>query len=150
MVLLDLLQSRARLAATVAELRKRGHAVIVASSSADLDPVQTIRAGAGGCLSRQAEGDELLTAIKVVASGRSYVSAPVGNLLKTPLISPNGNRRFCDSSRTARRTGKSPADSASARTPSIRISTGGGEKTGTRRRSDLTRLAIERGLVDAA
>jgi DNA-binding NarL/FixJ family response regulator len=149
-VLLDLLQSRARLAATVGELRKRGHAVIVASSSAEIDPVQMIRAGAGGCLSRQAEGDELLTAIRVVASGRSYVSAPVGNLLKnTPHFTEreqeilqllaNGatDREIACQLRISTNTVHSHLD---------RI----GEKTGTRRRSDLTRLAIEHGLIDGA
>ena len=55
-VLMDLQQWPPRFAATVADLRKRGHALIVTSSSAQLDAAQVIRAGAGGYLSRQAEG----------------------------------------------------------------------------------------------
>jgi hypothetical protein len=45
------------------------------------------------CLSRQVEGDELLTAIRVVGSGRSYVSAPAGCLLEK---SPNFTGREQD------------------------------------------------------
>src|SRR5258708_2305298 len=69
-VLMDLQQSPTRLTATVAKLRERGHAVIVVSSSPRIDAVQVIQAGASGYLSRQAEGDELLTAIRVVLQGR--------------------------------------------------------------------------------
>ncbi|PAZ10589.1 LuxR family transcriptional regulator [Streptomyces sp. SA15] len=147
-VLMDLQQSPPRLAATVAELRKRGHAVIVASSCAQIDAAQMIRAGAGGYLSRQAEGDELLTAIRVVGSGRSYVSAPAGHLLEK---SPNFTDREQDILRLVVKgaTDKEIADKLCISKHTVqshldRI----GEKTGYRRRSDLTRLAIEYGLVD--
>jgi len=147
-VLMDLQQPPPRLAATVAELRKRGHAVIVMASSAQIGAAQVIRAGAGGYLSRQAEGDELLTAIRVVGSGRSYVSAPAGYLLeKSPhftdreqdilrlIVNGATDREIADKLCISKHTVQSHLD---------RI----GEKTGYRRRFDLTRLAIEYGLTD--
>ncbi|WP_230885468.1 response regulator transcription factor [Streptomyces spinoverrucosus] len=149
-VLMDLRQPPQRLAATVAELRKRGHAVIVASSATEIDAMEIIRAGAGGCLDRQAEGEELLTAIRVVGSGRSYVSAPIDALLKrTPHFTgreqeilrllANGatDQEIAAELRISKHTVHSHLD---------RI----GEKTGTRRRPDLTRLAVEQGLTEEA
>ncbi|MFF4797065.1 response regulator transcription factor [Streptomyces sp. NPDC001351] len=146
-VLMDLQQSPPRLAATVAELRERGHAVIVTSSAAQIDAAQAIRAGAGGYLSRQAEGEELLTAIRVVGSGRSYVSAPAGYLLEESphftdreqdilrlVVSGATDQEIADKLCISKHTVQSHLD---------RI----GEKTGYRRRSDLTRLAIEYGLT---
>lgn len=146
-VLMDLQQSPPRLAATVAELRERGHAVIVTSSAARIDAAQAIRAGAGGYLSRQAEGEELLTAIRVVGSGRSYVSAPADHLLEE---SPHFTDREQDILRlvVVGATDQEIADKLCISKHTVqshldRI----GEKTGHRRRSDLTRLAIEYGLT---
>lgn len=147
-VLMDLQQSAPRLAATVAKLRKRGHAVIVVSSSPRIDAVQVIREGASGYLSREAEEEEVLTAIRVVGSGRSYVCAPASHLLgRSP--------RFTDREQEVLRllaNGATDLEIASQLSISKhtvqshldRI----GEKTGTRRRSDLTRLAVEHGLTD--
>jgi DNA-binding NarL/FixJ family response regulator len=147
-VLMDLQQSAPRLAAAVAKLRKRGHAVIVVSSSPRIDAVQVIREGASGYLSREAEEEEVLTAIRVVGSGRSYVCAPASHLLgRSP--------RFTDREQEVLRllaNGATDLEIASRLSISKhtvqshldRI----GEKTGTRRRSDLTRLAVEHGLTD--
>ncbi|MFI5683245.1 response regulator transcription factor [Streptomyces sp. NPDC051636] len=149
-VLMDLQQSPAAVAAAVAELRERGHAVIVVSSSPQVDAVRVIRAGASGYLSRQAEGEELLTAIRIVGSGHSYVCAPAGYLLRR---SPH----FTDREREVLGLlANGATDQEIAR--QLRISTHTvhshldriGEKTGSRRRSDLTRLAIEHGLTDRA
>ncbi|MFF7262113.1 LuxR C-terminal-related transcriptional regulator [Streptomyces sp. NPDC008159] len=149
-VLVDFQQQGRRLASAVAELRERGHAVVVVSSSAQTDAVRVIRAGAGGYVSRQAEGDELLTALRVVAAGRCYVSAPASHLLKeTPRLTDREQEilgllahgatddEIACRLRISKHTVHSHLD---------RI----GEKTGTRRRFDLTRLAIEHGFTDRA
>ncbi|MFF2503446.1 LuxR C-terminal-related transcriptional regulator [Streptomyces sp. NPDC058067] len=146
-VLMDLQQSPPMLAATVAELRERGHAVIVTSSAVGIDAAQVIRAGADGYLSRQAEGDELLTAIRVVGSGRSYVSAPAGYLREK-------STHFTDREQEILRliaNGATDSEIAeklciSKHTVQSHLDRIGG-KTGYRRRSDLTRLAIENGLT---
>ncbi|WP_286256026.1 LuxR C-terminal-related transcriptional regulator [Streptomyces graminofaciens] len=149
-VLMDLQESGPRLAAVVAELRARGHAVVVVSSSPRIDAVRVIRAGAGGYVSRQAEGEELLTAIRVVGAGRCYVSASAGCLLEE---SP----RFTDREQDVLRLlANGATDHEIAHR--LRISKHTvhshldriGEKAGTRRRFDLTRLAIEHGLTDRA
>ncbi|MFF4394132.1 LuxR C-terminal-related transcriptional regulator [Streptomyces sp. NPDC001480] len=147
-VLMDLQEPPAALTAAVADLRERGHAVIVVSSSPQIDAVRVIRAGASGYLSRHAEGEELLTAIRCVGSGRGYVSVPAGHLLRT---SPH----FTDREREVLGLLAGGAtDQEIARRLSISTHTVHshldriGEKTGSRRRSDLTRLAIEHGLTD--
>ncbi|GHH88609.1 response regulator transcription factor [Streptomyces capitiformicae] len=148
-VLMDLQQSAPRLAAAVAKLRRQGHAVIVVSSSPRVDAVQVIREGASGYLSRQAEGEEVLTAIRAVGSGRSYVCAPAGQLL-------GPSPRFTDREQEILRL---VADGATDHEIAARLRISKhtvqshldriGEKTGSRRRSDLTRLAVESGLTDA-
>ncbi len=80
-VLMDLQESAPRLVAAVTKLCRRGHAVLVVSSSPRIDAVQVIQAGASGFLSRRAEPDEMLRAIRTVGSGRSYVSGPTSDLL---------------------------------------------------------------------
>jgi DNA-binding NarL/FixJ family response regulator len=147
-VLMDLQQSPTRLTATVAKLRERGHAVIVVSSSPRIDAVQVIQAGASGYLSRQAEGDELLTAIRVVGSGSSYVSAPASHLLRR---SPHFTDREQEILRLLA-NGATDQEIAcllciskhTVQSHLDRI----GEKTGSRRRPDLTRLAVEYGITD--
>ncbi|MET8166446.1 response regulator transcription factor [Streptomyces sp. NPDC005329] len=146
-VLMDLQQSAPRLAATVTKLRRRGHSVLVVSSSPHLDAVRAIQAGASGYLSRQAEAHEMLTAIRTVGSGRSYVSAPAGHLM-------GPSPRFTDREQEILRllaNGSTDHEIAAALGISKhtvhshldRI----GEKTGSRRRPDLTRIAVEQGLT---
>ncbi|MFI7500164.1 LuxR C-terminal-related transcriptional regulator [Streptomyces sp. NPDC049687] len=147
-VLMDLQQSGPRLAATVTTLRRRGHAVLVVSSSPRLDAVQVIQAGASGYLSRQAEPNEVLTAIRTVGSGRSYVSAPASQLVER---SP----RFTDREREILRLlAHGATDHEIAAELGISKHTVQshldriGEKTGSRRRPDLTRIAVEQGLTE--
>ncbi|UFR04613.1 response regulator transcription factor [Streptomyces sp. Go40/10] len=146
-VLMDLQQPLAQLTATVAELRERGHAVIVTASSVRIDALQAIRAGASGFLSRQAEAEELLTAIRVVASGRHYLSASVDSLLEQPRHLTGREQdilRLVASGATDDEIASRLSISKyTVRSHLDRI----GEKTGSRRRSDLTRMAIENGLT---
>ncbi|MFF4626387.1 LuxR C-terminal-related transcriptional regulator [Streptomyces griseorubiginosus] len=148
-VLVDLQQSAPSLAAVVAELRGRGHAVLVVSSSPQVDAVQVIQAGASGYLSRQVGAEELLTAIRAVGAGDGYVSAPAGHLLGQ---SPRFTKREQEILRLVAHgaTDHEIADRLSISKHTVqshldRI----GEKTGSRRRSRLTRLAVEHGLTDA-
>ncbi|MFF4727061.1 LuxR C-terminal-related transcriptional regulator [Streptomyces mirabilis] len=147
-VLMDLQQSARGLAAAVARLRDHGHAVIVVSSSPQIDAVQVIQAGASGYLSRQAEGEELLTAIRAVGAGHGYVSAPVSHLLRR---SPRFTER---EEEILGLVAHGATDHEIARRLSISKHTVQshldriGEKAGARRRPDLTRLAIEHGLTD--
>ncbi|MDQ0582680.1 response regulator transcription factor [Streptomyces rishiriensis] len=146
-VLMDLQQPAPRLTAIVTSLRRRGHAVLVVSSSPHLDAVRALQAGASGYLSRQAEAHEMLTAIRTVGSGRSYVSAPTSQL-----VGPSP--RFTDREQEILRllaNGSTDHEIAAALGISKhtvhshldRI----GEKTGSRRRPDLTRIAVEIGLT---
>ncbi|WP_405770844.1 LuxR C-terminal-related transcriptional regulator [Streptomyces sp. NBC_01538] len=146
-VLMDLQQSAPTLAATVTKLRSRGHAVLVVSSSPQLNAVQVIQAGASGYLSRQVGGEELLTAIRAVGAGDGYVSAPASHLLKR-------SHRFTDREQEILcllANGSTDHEIAAAlgiskhtvQSHLDRI----GEKTGSRRRPDLTRIAVENGLT---
>ncbi|MER6031841.1 response regulator transcription factor [Streptomyces sp. NPDC001851] len=147
-VLMDLQQPAGSLAAAVARLRDRGHAVVVVSSSPQIDAVQVIRAGASGYLSRRAEGEELLTAIRAAGAGRGYVSVPAGHLLRR---SPHFTEREQEILRLVAHgatdhkiAGRLSISKHTVQSHLDRI----GEKAGARRRSELTRLAIEYGLTD--
>ncbi|MFI6448602.1 LuxR C-terminal-related transcriptional regulator [Kitasatospora sp. NPDC050543] len=74
-VLLDLQMQSADLSATVYRLAEQGMEVLVLCSALQNDIVGPMQAGARGCLSRQAGEEELLAAIRLVASGCDYVSA---------------------------------------------------------------------------
>ncbi|MET9097484.1 response regulator transcription factor [Streptomyces antibioticus] len=147
-VLIDVQETGPRLAAAVARLRKRGHAVLVVSSSPQTDAVQVIQAGASGFLSRRAEPDEVLRAIRTVGAGRSYVSGPASDLLShiphftdreqeilNLLAHGSTDHEIAARLGISKHTVQSHLD---------RI----GEKTGSRRRPDLTRIAVENGLAD--
>ena len=146
-VLVDLQQSAPSLAAAVTKLRKRGHAVLVVSPSPQIDVVQVIQAGASGYLSRQAEPDEVLKAIRTVGSGLGYVSAPAGQLMRQP---PSFTEREQE---ILRLLAHGSTDHEIAVTLGISKHTVHshldriGEKAGSRRRPDLTRIAVEHGLT---
>lgn len=146
-VLVDLQQSARGLAAAVGRLRARGHAVLVVSSSPQMDAVRAIRAGASGYLSRQVEGEELLKAIRAVGTGDGYVSAPASHLLGR---SPNFTAREQEILRLVAQgatdheiAGHLSISKHTVQSHLDRI----GEKAGYRRRPDLTRIAVENGLT---
>ncbi|MFD9002384.1 LuxR C-terminal-related transcriptional regulator [Streptomyces sp. NPDC059582] len=147
-VLIDLQQPAPKLTAAVTKLHRRGHAVLVVSSSPQIDAVQVIQAGASGYLCRQAEAHEVLTAIRTVGSGRSYVSAPASHLVRK---SPHFTGREQEILRLLANGSTDHEIAAelgiSKHTVQSHLDRIGG-KAGSRRRPDLTRIAVEHGLID--
>ncbi|HEY8475011.1 MAG TPA: response regulator transcription factor [Natronosporangium sp.] len=144
-------------AAAVAAVVGMGFRVLVLTAYAGRSElVAAMSAGARGYLTKAADIDEICRAVRAVAAGERYVSpALAGHLLGTTrerhrpvpfslsdrerqvlALVANGERDqdIADTLRISVRTVRSHLD---------RIR----EKTGRRRRPDLTRLAIERGIV---
>jgi DNA-binding NarL/FixJ family response regulator len=86
-VVLDLNLPGLRGPAAVRFVRTQGPAVLVLSASeAPTDVLEAVHAGAAGYLSKQVEEQELLTAIRAVAGGRTYVSPVLASyLLQAPI-----------------------------------------------------------------
>ncbi|MFD6888249.1 LuxR C-terminal-related transcriptional regulator [Streptomyces sp. NPDC059957] len=148
MVVLNLRLTTSELARTVARLCEHGYAVIVVSASTRIDLVPVIRAGARGCLDSQAEQSELVSAIRAVASGETYVPAPLAvHLLVAPLHLTDREREILG------RVASGDTDREIAVLLGISEHTVHShldrlrDKIGGRRRADLTRFAIEYSLV---
>jgi DNA-binding NarL/FixJ family response regulator len=150
-VLLDLQLPGSRLEGpdAVDYLVTDGYQVLVVSASEQqVDVVQAIGAGARGYLSKQAEGTEILGAIQAVAQGRTYVSATLaGHLLEAPIPITAREREILE----LVAGGETDQDIAEQLTISVRTVHSHldriRDKTGARRRADLTRFAIKRGIV---
>jgi DNA-binding NarL/FixJ family response regulator len=150
-VLLDLQLEGSRLEGpdAVAHLVAGGHQVLVVSASEQpTDVVQAIGAGARGYLSKQAEETEILGAIQAVAQGRPYVSATLaGYLLQAPIPITAREREILE----LVAGGETDQDIAEQLTISVRTVHSHldriRDKTGSRRRADLTRFAIEHGII---
>jgi len=150
-VLLDLQLQGSRLEGpdAVAHLVAGGHQVLVVSASEHpTDVVQAIGAGARGYLSKQAEETEILGAIQAVSQGRPYVSATLaGYLLQAPIPITAREREILE----LVANGETDQDIAEQLTISVRTVHSHldriRDKTGSRRRADLTRFAIERGII---
>jgi DNA-binding NarL/FixJ family response regulator len=150
-VLLDLQLPSSRLEGpgAVAHLVGTGYQVLVVSASEQpADVVQAIGAGARGYLSKQAEETEILGAIQAVAQGRTYVSATLaGYLLLAPIPITAREREILE----LVAGGETDQDIAEQLSISVRTVHSHldriRDKTGSRRRADLTRFAIERGII---
>jgi DNA-binding NarL/FixJ family response regulator len=150
-VLLDLQLQGSRLEGpdAVAYLVASGYEVLVVSASEQpTDVVQAVGAGARGYLSKQAEETEILGAIQAVAQGRTYVSATLaGYLLQAPIQITAREREILE----LVAGGETDQDIAEQLTISVRTVHSHldriRDKTGSRRRADLTRFAIERGII---
>ncbi|MGW1503727.1 LuxR C-terminal-related transcriptional regulator [Streptomyces mirabilis] len=144
--LLNLQISTRDTADLITRLHQRGHAVVVLStSSTQTDLFLFIEAGAQGYLSQKAEEAELLAAVRTVASGRSYFSAGFNNrCLRTHpphitdremqilelVASGATDREIASELKISEHTVHSHLDRL-------------GSKTGSRRRADLIRLALQ-------
>lgn len=122
--------------------------------------VRALRAGASGYLTKEFDGDLLLSAIRKVASGGVYVSTKVAELLASDVSRPQhapshtllSNREYEVFSRLVR--GISLTAIAFEFSLSIKtVSTHKShvlEKMGMSSQTDLVRYAINNGLIDAA
>ncbi|MER6332270.1 response regulator transcription factor [Streptomyces sp. NPDC001034] len=134
----------------VTKFHERGHKVVVLTpSAAETDLLLFIEAGARGCLSQHIGEAELLTAIRAVASGRSYFS--------TVFDGGNPHRRNLRITDRERQILELVASGATDREIASKLNISEhtvhshldrlGSKTGFRRRADLTRLALQQGAV---
>ncbi|TDV54994.1 LuxR C-terminal-related transcriptional regulator [Actinophytocola oryzae] len=149
LVLLDLGLPRVNGVAAVRAVTGLGHRVLALSAEASREEVRAVlAAGAVGYLGKHAEAEEILAAVREVAAGSRFVStvlvnAPVSNGLELSerelevlrcLATGERDEDIARRLRISIRTVRSYLD---------RIR----DKTGLRRRSALTRYAIEQGLI---
>ncbi|MBL1109960.1 response regulator transcription factor [Streptomyces sp. 5-8] len=136
----------------VARLHCQGRAVIVMSTTDEQsDAVLCIKAGARGYLSRQTTAAELLTAIRAVAAGRDYFGASLaGRSIPAPPPHITSRERqilrFVASGATDREiAAKLKITENTVHTHLERLR----RKSGSRRRAELTRFALENGMTDS-
>lgn len=154
-LLLDLHLPDGEGAACVARLRERATAILVISASADRESViSAIAAGARGYLTKAADADEIRRAICMVAEGDAYVSPQLAEFLLRDARSTRPKDSFALTDREReilKLVAEGETDADIARHLFISISTVRShldrirDKTGRRRRADLTRLALEDG-----
>jgi DNA-binding NarL/FixJ family response regulator len=155
--IVDLGLPGARGAAAVITVSGAGHRVLVVSASDDQTEVMAaMSAGARGYLTKDAEADEIVRAVRVIAAGDSYVSPTLASLLLDFSRRRNARVRLPLSGREQQvlsllAAGERDQDIADELAISVRTVRSHldriREKTGRRRRSELTRLAIEEGIA---
>ncbi|WP_092531910.1 LuxR C-terminal-related transcriptional regulator [Amycolatopsis arida] len=143
--------------AAVAEVVAMGHDVLVVSAySAHVDVLGAIAAGAKGYLAKTADGDDIVRAVCTVAAGGSYFSPALASLMLDSERDRAGGARLELSVRERQvlslvAAGERDQDIAEAMSISVRTVRSYldriRDKTGYRRRPELTRLAIEEGLT---
>ncbi|MEU6776394.1 response regulator transcription factor [Streptomyces sp. NPDC046759] len=150
-VLLNLRVSVQEICDLVARLHEKGRRVVVLSAGAtQTDLVLFIEAGARGHVSQWAAEEELLTALRTVASGRSYFSA---SFFGDRDVHQNPPRITDREQEILRLVANGATDREIAAELNISEHTVHSHldrvcsKTGYRRRADLTRLALKRGMA---
>ncbi len=141
----------------VVRLRDRAGAILVVSAAADRDTVvSAIASGARGYLSKAADTEEIHRAIATVNAGDSYVSPQLAAFFLRDARDGPATGALALTRRELEilgllAEGETDADIAKALFISIRTVQSHLErirdKTGRRRRADLTRLAMERGAL---
>ena len=122
--------------------------LVVSMSEEEVPVLAAIGAGAHGYLTKEAEPNEIIGAIRAVASGRTYFSPTVAGFLLR-----EGIRLTAREIEVLRLVagGETTAEIAGQLSISERTVNGHLDhirnKTGYRRRADLTRLAYERGII---
>lgn len=138
--------------AAVQKVVEMGHKVLIVSAHAGQEEVLgAISAGARGYLSKDADGAEILRAIREIAAGNTYVSPALASFL---LNSTRGVKSLLSERErqvlSLVAAGERDTDIAEAMQISVRTVRSYLErirdKTGRRRRPELTRLAIEEGI----
>jgi DNA-binding NarL/FixJ family response regulator len=156
-VILDLRLPDVRDSAAVMAVVAMGHKVLVVSAHAGQNEVlSAMAAGARGFLSKDVDGDEILRALRQIAAGDSYVSPTLASFLLNaarqagPTMELSGRERQVLSLVAA---GERDQDIAAQLDIGIRTVRSYldriRDKTGQRRRSELTRYAIEQGVLAA-
>lgn len=157
-VILDLRLPGVSGAEAVTTVVGMGFVVLVLSAyGARSDVVAAMAAGASGYLTKDADIDEIHRAVRQVAAGNNYVSPALGAYLLTasrnrytPVQVPLSDRErqvlalLADGGRDQDIAEKLSISVRTVRSHLDRIR----EKTGRRRRPELTRLAIEKGIVN--
>jgi DNA-binding NarL/FixJ family response regulator len=156
-VVLDLNLPGVRDAAAVMRVVALGHRVLVVSAHAgEAEVLGAMAAGARGYLSKGAEGTEIIRAVREIGAGNSYVSPALASFVLNasrhrhagPAIELSTREREVLSLVAA---GERDQDIASQLAISIRTVRSYldriRDKTGQRRRSELTRFAIEMGVL---
>ena len=155
-VLLDLHLPGIEGADGVAWMKRPDRRVLVVSAAAGQEDVlDAIAAGAAGYLTKDTDADELARAVRLVAGGQTYVSPTLASFLlmanRDPRPSPfNVTDRERD---VLELVAQGETDQYIAGALFISIATVRShldrirDKTGARRRADLTRLAIDKGIV---
>lgn len=143
----------------VKEMRPQLPMLIFTMHQEEQYAVRALRAGASGYLTKEFDGDFLLSAIRKVATGGVYVSAKVAELLATDASKPQhapshtllSNREYEVFSRLVRGislTAIADEFSLSIKTVSTH-KTHLLEKMGLANQADLVRYAVNHGLLDA-
>ncbi len=156
-VVLDLNLPGVRDAAAVMQVVELGHQVLVVSAHAGETEVRAaMAAGARGYLSKGSDGTEIIRAVREIATGNGYVSPALASFVRSasrerqagPVIELSAREREVLSLVAG---GERDQDIAHQLAISIRTVRSYldriRDKTGQRRRSELTRYAIERGVL---
>ena len=151
-VLLDLHLPGVQGAAATLAICEAGHRpLIVSAQSGELDVLTALAAGARGYVTKSADAAEVATAVRQVAAGGTYVSPTLAGLLLDSERGPSFNLTRREREVLALLAeGERDVDIARVLTISVRTVRSHldriREKTGRRRRPELTRLAIREGL----
>ncbi len=145
-------------APAVSHVRQMGAAVLVVSADGERRKVvDAIGAGAAGYLTKTAEPSEITEATRVVGQGGTYISPTLASYLIASSRDQGGEGMFTLTPREKEvlalvAAGERDTDIAEELFISIRTVRSHldriRDKTGYRRRPDLTRLAIKEGLMD--
>jgi DNA-binding NarL/FixJ family response regulator len=159
-VVLDLKLRGVKDAAAVLEVVGMGHKVLVVSAHAgQAEVLGAIAAGARGYLSKDSDGDEILRAVREIAIGNSYVSPTLASFVLNSSRERHSGPKLVLSDRERQvlsllAAGERDQDIAEAMNITVRTVRSYldriRDKTGRRRRPELTRLAIEEGIAHRA
>jgi DNA-binding NarL/FixJ family response regulator len=156
-VVLDLRLPGVQGTSAVMEVVRLGYRVLVLSAfSGQADVLNAMAAGASGYLSKDSDGEEILYAVRTIAAGNSYVSPMLASHVLDVFTDRNAGPAIELSTRERQvlslvAAGERDQDIAEVLEISIRTVRSYldriRDKTGQRRRPELTRYAIEMGVA---
>ncbi|WP_369973582.1 LuxR C-terminal-related transcriptional regulator [Prauserella sp. PE36] len=154
-VVLDLKLRGLADAAAVRQVVAMGYHVLVISAHAgQTEVLGAISAGARGYLTKEAEGEEILDAVRQIGAGGSYVSPVLASFVLDAQRQVGARSELSERERQVLAlvaAGERDQDIADAMEISVRTVRSYldriRDKTGRRRRPELTRLAIEEGIT---